>query len=96
MADDISISALFTYKEVCKTVGARVRARRKHLRLSRKELSSKSGVSVPTITRFENEGVTSLGVVVKLAQALGSVESLEALFTAPKYRSLKEFVEGEQ
>lgn len=91
----MDISALLSHAEICKAIGTRARQRRKHLKLSRKELSEKSGVSVPTIGRFETGGVATLGVIVKLARTLGSVDTLERMFGVPKYKSLNEFLAHE-
>jgi len=90
------ITSLSTFGEICKELGQRARSRRKLLKLSRKELSQKSGISVPTISRFELSGVTTIGVMVKLAQAMGAVDTLDALFSPPKHRSIKEFMETEK
>ena len=89
------ITTLMTQSEICKTIGERVRSRRKQLKLSRKALSLKSAVSVPTISRLELKGVTTLGVLVKIAQALGAVDSFDSLFSVSKYGSMREFLEKE-
>ena len=95
MNKNSKITALLTYAEVCQTLGTRAREARRFKKLSRSELSEKSGVSVPTIGRFETKGVATIGVLVKLATALGMLESLDGIFAAPKYRSMKEFIEQE-
>ena len=95
MAQD-PILSLMTFGQICRFIGGQVRKRREYLDLSRKELAKKSGVSEPTIARLELKGVATIGVVVKLAMALDSVETLTAIFASPKYKSIDEFVRSEE
>ena len=81
-----------SHGESMRALGVRVRAKRKSLKLSRKELSEKSGVSVPTISRLELTGVCTISVLIKLAEALGAVESLDSLFQVSEFKSLEEFM----
>jgi transcriptional regulator with XRE-family HTH domain len=92
MKSNQEISPLLSLSEVCETLGARTRVRRKSLKLSRRELSEKSGVSVPTIGRFETKGVATLSVVVKIAFALQAVDTLNSVFIAPKSKSIEEYL----
>jgi transcriptional regulator with XRE-family HTH domain len=69
-----------------------VRRCRSYHKLSRRSLAEKSGVSVSTISRLENEGVATLGVLIKLATALGVTDSLLGIFPVPDYKSMDEFL----
>lgn len=89
------ITSLMSHAEVCQAVGLRARACRERLKLSRRELSLKSGVSVPTIGRFERQGVTTLSVIAKLATALGILGTLDGVFAVPKYKTMQEFLKTE-
>ena len=86
---------LMTHVQILKAIGAAVRARRRQLKLSRRELSEKSGVSIATISRFEIGGVATVSVMIKLARALGTLENLEGLFRVSRFASLEEFVKSE-
>jgi transcriptional regulator with XRE-family HTH domain len=90
-----SITSLMSHGEIMRALGVRVRAKRKSLKLSRKALSEKSGVSVPTISRLELTGVSTISVLIKLAEALGVVESLDSLFQVSEFTSLEEFMRQE-
>jgi transcriptional regulator with XRE-family HTH domain len=93
MNKDKEISTLLNLAEVCQTLGYRARVQRKRLKLSRRELSERSGVSVPTISRFETKGVATLSVIVKIAFALQAIETLNSVFVGPKYGSIDEFLQ---
>ncbi len=86
------IPALMTHQELCRRIGSKVRNCRKHFGLSRRELSEKSGVSVATITRLENEGVATISVLIKLGNALGVLDTLEHIFDTPQYKTIDEYL----
>lgn len=92
MSMEAGILSLKSSTELISHIGQQVRARRKFLKISRKELSAKCGVSVSTILRLERNGVATLHVLVKVAIALNSVDTFENLFKSPKARSLDEYV----
>ena len=91
-----SINTLLTPSEVLKEIGKRVRKKREGAGLSRKDLSLKSGVSVPTISRLELHGVSTLLALIKLSFALNEVASFDSLFSPSKYESMEEFLEHER
>jgi transcriptional regulator with XRE-family HTH domain len=91
----IFISALMTHVELLKAIGGKVKKCRKHFGFSRRELAEKSGVSIATITRLENEGVATISVLVKIANALGVSETLEGIFKTPEYKSIDEYLRAE-
>ena len=86
------ISPLLTHAELLYTIGAKARQRRELLGLSRRELAAKSGVSEPTIARFELNGTATLSVMIKLARALNALDSFNSLFSTESYSSLDEFL----
>lgn len=73
----------------------------KRLRLSRNitrdDLAKRSGIPVSTLRRFESTGLAPFLTVVRLAQALGREEEIEALFKADEDLpdSLDEMLEQE-
>ena len=68
----------------------RFKKRRKELKLSQKDLSTRSGVSYASIRRFENNGEISLTSLIKLANAIDCLNDFDALFKNAKILSLKE------
>lgn len=89
-------SALLSPHEHSVVIGQRAKKRRKYLKLSRATLASMSGVSVPTIERFESKGIATLHVILKLAYALGSNKDFEIIFTHTEYRSIDEFLKADE
>ena len=61
-------------------IAARLVRLRKRKKISQKELACKSGVSLGSLKRFEQQGEISLQSLTKLAIALNVVEELESLF----------------
>ena len=59
------------------------------------DLARRSGLSLPTIKRFEATGHASLANALRIATALGAEESFQTLFQAPKFRSLDEALSTE-
>jgi transcriptional regulator with XRE-family HTH domain len=82
---------LMSSSELATFVGKRVLARRKFLRMSRRELAEKSGVSSATLSRLESSGTATLLVLAKVAIALGGVDTFSELLSTPKARSFDEF-----
>ena len=86
------ITNLMTHGEISRAIGLRIRAHRQFSKLSRQELAAKSGVSVPTIARLELKGVSTLSVIIKLAQALNALDTFNQLFEVSSYSSMDEFL----
>ena len=79
-----------TPQEIDLALAKRLSLIRKRRGLSQKALSEKSNVSFGSIKRFESTGQISLLSLTKLAQALGCVSDIKALFTDVPYASLEE------
>jgi len=82
--------------EIALAIGKRARARREELGLSRSELAQKSGVSLPTISRFETKGTATVLVMAKLAHAMDAVDSFERLFSISGFKSLDDFLQEDK
>jgi len=83
--------SLMTSTDLIAYVGGRVKTRRKFLKMSRKDLSERCGVSASTILRLETKGVATLHVLIKVAIALNSTGTFQDLFKNPVARSLDEY-----
>jgi transcriptional regulator with XRE-family HTH domain len=67
--------------DIPRQIGMRFRKARLMQNIALHDLEGISGVTQPTIQRFETTGRTTLTTLVKLADALGLVEALEPLVT---------------
>jgi transcriptional regulator with XRE-family HTH domain len=88
IGDFVNIS---TQQSVTYHLIERVKKRRKELKLSRKELSIKSGVSYASLRRFETSGEISLASLMKIAQTLGCLDDFDLLFKRKIVTDLKDF-----
>jgi transcriptional regulator with XRE-family HTH domain len=62
-----------------KEISKRFKTRRKALKLTQKELSQKSGVSLGSIKRFEQSGQIAFEFLLKLALVLECLEDFEGV-----------------
>lgn len=83
----ISLNILTPMEYLAKiTQGAKTK--RLSLNLSQQNLSTRSGVSLRSIKRFERTGKISLESLLKLALVLESLESFNSLFMQAPLKSL--------
>lgn len=81
-----------TPNEIDMALAGRVRAIRKRRKISQKELSERSGVSLGSVKRFESSGLISLTGLTKIAIVLEIEQELRDLFTEVPYRSIEELL----
>ena len=67
----------------------KVRARRKELKISQKDLAFKSVVSYESIRRFETTGEISLKSLLQIAKVLNTLEDFNKLFVHTQITNLK-------
>lgn len=79
-----------TPREINIQIAQRLRHIRRRRKISQKELSSKSGVSLGSVKRFETTGDVSLLSLTKIAMALDLQDSLLNLFADVPFQSLEE------
>jgi transcriptional regulator with XRE-family HTH domain len=82
--------ALRTPDEIAIELGGRLRALRLAHRWRRVTLAERTGVSASTIQRFETSGKITLENLLRLAEGLGRVDELAALFEPPPANSIDE------
>ena len=70
-----------TYEEVCKELGARLKAQRLVQMLTQEELAARAGLSTGTVKNIENKGQSSIESVVRLGLALGLADHFQELFS---------------
>lgn len=72
--------AFATREEILQHLGARLRAQRLAQGLTQVTLADMAGVSVGTVKTLERCGISSFETVVRIVQALGLTDQLQALF----------------
>lgn len=68
----------------------RLKAERLRLGWKQQTLAERSGVSLPTLKRFEGSGQTSFSNVLQLCHALGRLDEFAELLKPPPAQSLEE------
>jgi len=84
-----------TYEEVCKELGARLKAQRLAQLLSQEEVAARAGVSMGTVKNIENKGQSSIESVVRLGLALGLADHFQELFNL-QVKSIAQMEQAEQ
>lgn len=94
MENKFDISAFvnaLTEEKVTKDLVDRVKERRKELKISQKELSTRTLVSYGSIRRFENSGQISLASLIRIANALNCLSDFNLLFKTKQITNLKDY-----
>lgn len=84
-----------TWEEINMEMASRMVQLRKRKKISQKALAAKSGVSLGSLKRFEQQGEISLQSFTKLAIALEVEGELENLFTEVPFNSIEEVINGQ-
>ncbi len=84
-----------TYEEVCKELGARLKAQRLVQMLTQEELAARAGLSTGTVKNIENKGQSSIESVVRLGLALGLADHFQELFKL-QVKSIAQMDQAEQ
>lgn len=80
--------SLLTTNEVAENLSSRLKQLRLLKKWKRTTLAQRSGVSVSSLIRFEQESKISLDNLLKLLSALGRLNEIEKLLQPPKARSI--------
>ena len=80
-----------TEQSVTANLVERERQRRKELKLSRENLSKRSGVSYSSIRRFESTGDISLASLIKIASTMDCLKDFNELFRNKIITNLKDY-----
>ena len=86
----------FNPHTLANNIAKRVRARRLELNLTQLALSKKSGVSLGSLQRFENQAEISLKSLLKLAVALDATEEFKQLFAKVNYQNIEDVIVGQK
>lgn len=82
-------------REILQELGQRLRLQRLAQALTQQELAGMAGVAPGTIKKLESNGTSSLETVVRVVQALGLTDELQALFVLPS-QSIAQMEQAEQ
>ena len=96
---NISVSNLvedFNPKALAQGIAQRVRVRRLELNLTQQALAKRSGVSLGSLQRFENQAEISLKSLLKLAVALNATAEFKQLFSVANYQHIEEVIANQQ
>ena len=85
--------SFISYQETAQLVAERVKKRRLAENYSRKTLAERSGVSEPSIKRFETTGEIAFASLLKLAFALDCMQEFELIFPPKEAMSIAEIVQ---
>lgn len=80
-----------TEQSVTANLVEREKQRRKELKLSRLDLSKRSGVSYSSIRRFESTGDISLASLIKIANTMDCLKDFNELFKNKIITNLKDY-----
>jgi transcriptional regulator with XRE-family HTH domain len=76
--------------ETARLLAERVRDQRLRLGWKQETLAERSGVSLPTVRRYERTGRTSVENLLKLCHALGRLDEFTLLLAPPAATSIAE------
>jgi transcriptional regulator with XRE-family HTH domain len=79
--------------EIAKDIATAEKKKRKRRKLTQKELSARSGVSLASLKRFEQTGEISFVSLLKIAAVLDETENFSKLFSSNEYRSIQEVID---
>ena len=79
--------------EIAKDIAVREKKKRRSLGLTQAELSSRAGMSLASLKRFEQTGEISFVSLLKIAGVLDETDAFEQLFTRKGYRSIQEVID---
>lgn len=80
-----------TEQSVVSDLVDRYKKRLKELRMTRMELSRRSGVSYGSLRRFEATGEISLTSLIKVCKVMGCMEDFNYIFKNKIIRDLKDY-----
>ncbi len=78
--------------EIAKDIAQQEKSKRKRRKITQKELSMRSGVSLASIKRFEQTGEISFVSLLQIAAILDELDSFANLFEGIEYQSIQEVI----
>jgi len=81
---------LHSPNEMAVMLASRIRAERLRREWKQETLAERSGVSLPTVRRYERTGRTSVKNLFKICHALGQLDELADFLKPPRASSIEE------
>ncbi len=92
MAEEIIKLDDFNPHAIARKIAERMRRKRLSLNISQQSLSSRSGVSLGSLKRFENKYEISLKHLLQMALSLDAMSEFNNLFPDYNYSSIDELI----
>jgi transcriptional regulator with XRE-family HTH domain len=96
LSGKIDFLDLYNPAVLAKMLSVKMRERRLKNNFSQEMLSSRSGVSLGSLKRFESKGEISLKHLLMLAVTLGAGEEFTTLFPEEPYNSIDDVISKQQ
>ena len=80
-----------TEQSVVSSLVERYKKRLKELKMTRKDMAEKSGVSYGSLRRFEASGEISLSSLLKVCRVMGCIEDFDNIFKNKIIKNLKDY-----
>lgn len=84
--------SLKTIEELSKEVASRLKAIRKSKKITQKDLSIRSNVSLSSIKRWEEDGEISFNSFIKIVRTLGVEGEIDNLFRNNYYENIEDVI----
>ena len=82
-----------TVPQIQRILADRVRQLRLDQNLKQSTLARRAGVTLASLRRFEQKGEASLGLLLRIAQALGRLDDFDGILHPPPARTMAELEE---
>lgn len=74
-------------------IAEKEKTKRKSKKITQKELSNRTGISLASIKRFEQTGEISFVSLLKIADVLNETDAFDELFSTRNYHSIQEIID---
>jgi len=92
MDDKVFVPDNYNPVAIALRVAGNLRQRRLSMNLTQQAMAKRSGVSLGSLKRFENQGEISLKNLLRLAVSLNATDEFLSLFEQPVYQSVEDVV----
>lgn len=86
----------FNPEFIAQKIAKQLRVKRLSLNLTQEALAKRSGVSLGSLKRFENQGEISLKSLLFLALVLEATDEFHELFTSSEYSSIDDVIKEKE
>lgn len=94
LADSDFVLDVYNPAEIAKGIAERLRKRRLEMNLTQQTLAKRSGVSLGSLKRFENNHEISLKHLLMIAVVLDATEEFTSLFIRRQFENIDQVLES--